>query len=335
MLRCCDLARSRALNWTWIDTICINRTSFAELSEAINSMYRWYQRSTECYVFLDDVKWLQDQDLPSSVDFTYQNWQSFRNSRWFSRGWTLQELLAPDDVQFYSWDGTFLGCRSDLAEVSSSICGIGTDYLNKGCPIAHASVARRMSWAANRNTTKKEDVAYSHLGIFDISMPLLYGEGEKAFLRLQLAIMDRTDDDSILAWNIKTLYDSTNDAWTGILARSPHDFHGSVTVARTALSSLSGNRAFTQPTQRAVTLQSRTMPLGLRHWVASLRIDRKVQHITLACQLEGNDRNKRLTMVLIGRITLEYIIEPDFIHIHQANSRTFSVILTREKQWFT
>jgi hypothetical protein len=157
-----------------------------------------------------------------------------------------------------------------------------------------------MSWAANRKTMRPEDIAYSLLGIFDINMPLLYGEGQRAFLRLQLAIMDRSDDDSILAWNIKPLYDSTLHPRTGVLARSPDDFNGSVDVARTALLLFSGNRHLSHPTQKAIEFRSRLMPIGLRRYVAAaMGIDRRVQFVTLACQMKRNGRRSHLTMALI------------------------------------
>jgi hypothetical protein len=300
VIRCCDLARSRALGWAWIDTICIDRASSAELSEAINSMYSWYKRSTECYAFLDDVKWLEAETQSSAGNFASQNWQNFGSSRWFSRGWTLQELLAPTSVLFYTWDGVFIGSKSDLARCISEICGIGVEYLRQIHPVTHASVARRMSWAANRKTTRPEDIAYSLLGIFDINMPLLYGEGQRAFLRLQLAIMDRSDDDSILAWNIKPLYDSTFHTCTGVLARSPDDFSGSADVARTALLLLSGNRHLSQPTQKAIEFRSRVMPIGLRrHLAVGIGVDSRVQFVTLACQMKRNGRRSHLTMALI------------------------------------
>lgn len=151
---------------------------------------------------------------------------------------------------------------------------------------------------------RPEDIAYSLLGIFDINMPLLYGEGQRAFLRLQLAIMDRSDDDSILAWNIKPLYDSTLHPRTGVLARSPDDFNGSVDVARTALLLFSGNRHLSHPTQKAIEFRSRLMPIGLRRYVAAaMGIDRRVQFVTLACQMKRNGRRSHLTMALIRDVT--------------------------------
>lgn len=184
------------------------------------------------------------------------------------------------------------------------MCGIGTEYLTQIHPVKHASVARRMSWAASRKTTRPEDIAYSLLGIFDIHMPLLYGEGLRAFLRLQLAIMDRSDDDSILAWNIKPLYDSTLNPCTGVLARSPDDFSGSVDVARTALLLFSGSRHLSQPTQKAIEFRSRVMPIGLRRYMATaMGVNCRVQFVTLACQMKANGRRSHLTMALIRDVT--------------------------------
>ncbi|KAK1493991.1 HET domain-containing protein [Colletotrichum tamarilloi] len=163
----CCLAARNGFKWVWVDTCCIDKTSSAELSEAINSMYKWYKDSSTCCAYLEDV---QQGDDPSSFD------RQLCNSRWFTRGWTLQELLAPETVEFF-------------------------DAANEESPaIRSAKIAMRMSWAARRQTTRVEDIAYSLLGIFDVNMPLLYGEGEKAFERLQIEIMKQSSDDSILAW---------------------------------------------------------------------------------------------------------------------------------------
>ena len=191
--------------------MCIDKTSSAELSEAINSLYAWYEQSRECYVFLDDVN-------------TYNE---FRDSRWFTRGWTLQELLAPSSVLFYSGDGPFLGSRSDLAMKIAKATGIQSHYILKEQTLTQASVAQRMCWASARQTTRLEDIAYSLLGIFQVNMPLLYGEGSKAFIRLQLAIIETSDDDSVFAWGLKSAssklsldHESHINQPVGVLAQS-------------------------------------------------------------------------------------------------------------------
>ncbi|EME50142.1 hypothetical protein DOTSEDRAFT_102418, partial [Dothistroma septosporum NZE10] len=195
IINSCSLAKSRNLEYVWIDTCCIDKRSSAELSEAINSMFRWYQRSAECYVHLPDVSLVSlgpDRRAPNLLV----------GSDWFTRGWTLQELLAPSKVLFFD-EGWFpIGARSDddMASTISQITGIQTYDLNQFSHL-RASVARKMSWASKRKTTRPEDLAYSLLGLFDVNMPLLYGEGSaKAFMRLQLEIIRKTADKSIFAW---------------------------------------------------------------------------------------------------------------------------------------
>jgi hypothetical protein len=172
-------------------------------------MYRWYKDAALCYAYLSDVPNLTD-------DY----WHHFDNSQWFKRGWTLQELLAPREVTFYSKQWQRIGTKSEQHERISGITGISEEYLLQEETILNASVAARMSWAAPRNTTRTEDTAYCLLGIFDVNMTLLYGEGVKAFIRLQEEILKEIDDQSILAW-------SPADAEPrGVLARSPKDFAG-------------------------------------------------------------------------------------------------------------
>ncbi|KDR68887.1 hypothetical protein GALMADRAFT_39905, partial [Galerina marginata CBS 339.88] len=187
---CCAQAKQGGFEYVWIDTCCIDKTSSAELSEAINSMYRWYQKARICYVFLSDV--------PSDEDPSAEG-SKFSLSRWFTRGWTLQELLAPLLVVFYSSDWVEIGTRSSLREEISKITRIPCEVLMSK-PLSEISIAQRMSWAAMRQTTKIEDAAYSLLGIFDVNMPTLYGEGWKAFIRLQLEIIKNSEDESLFAW---------------------------------------------------------------------------------------------------------------------------------------
>ena len=230
--KCCAIARERGLQWAWIDTVCIDKTSSAELSEAINSMYAWYQGSVECYVLLDDID--GSPSLQARTAARQQFEQTFQRSRWFTRGWTLQELLAPSSVLFYDKDGYLVGSRIELAPMIARATGIHENYITKKHSIVHASVAQRFSWASQRKTTRPEDLSYSLLGIFQVNMPLLYGEGKKAFLRLQLAIIEVSDDDSIFAWGIPPASEwSTSTSSLKIqepmnmLASSPSDFSGS------------------------------------------------------------------------------------------------------------
>jgi hypothetical protein len=187
----CVQARSDGLKYAWVDTCCIDKSSSSELSEAINSMFAWYKNSARCYVYLSDV---------SVANMN----ESFSRSRWFTRGWTLQELLAPLDVFFYDEQWSIMGTKYEHAEWISKITGIEAEALisDMGGELCFFSVAKKMSWASHRQTTRQEDIAYCLLGIFDVSMPLLYGEGDRAFLRLQGEIIRRTNDDSILAWDL-------------------------------------------------------------------------------------------------------------------------------------
>ncbi|KUJ14849.1 HET-domain-containing protein, partial [Mollisia scopiformis] len=189
---CCQQALEDGLEWVWIDTCCIDKSSSAELSEAINSMFRWYQNAVCCYVYLSDY-------FQSTGSDEVGNASGFANCRWFTRGWTLQELLAPKTVLFYSRTWIYLGSKDTLCKTLSEITGIERETL-EGEALNRTSIARRMYWAAGRVTTRTEDLAYCLLGIFDVNMPLLYGEGEKAFFRLQEEIIKSSSDQSLFAW---------------------------------------------------------------------------------------------------------------------------------------
>ncbi|CAE7205771.1 hypothetical protein PTNB73_07222 [Pyrenophora teres f. teres] len=176
LLFCSDQAKRDRLQYLWVDTCCIDKSSSAELSEAINCMYSWYQRSTKCYVLLTDVSIHLDNN-----DLDYRDSQ-LRQSRWFTRGWTLQELLAPPSVEFFSREGKPLGSKKSLEKQLSQITGIPISAL-RGNPLSYFSIDERMSWRTNRETTREEDKVYSLLGIFDVHMPAIYGEGEHHALR--------------------------------------------------------------------------------------------------------------------------------------------------------
>ncbi|KAH8651169.1 heterokaryon incompatibility protein-domain-containing protein [Xylariales sp. PMI_506] len=188
---CCAQAAQDGIEWVWIDTCCIDKTSSAELSEAINSMFSWYRNAVVCYAYLDD--------MPRRISFSAIE-KSLPRCRWFTRGWTLQELIAPTDLLFFSKDWHRVGTKKSLGSLLSRITGIEEIFLN-GEELESASVSKKMSWAANRETTRTEDMAYCLLGIFNINMPLLYGEGKKAFQRLQQEIMKiYPEDHTLFAW---------------------------------------------------------------------------------------------------------------------------------------
>ncbi|KAI1737375.1 HET-domain-containing protein [Xylaria scruposa] len=207
----CRLAKELGYDLIWIDTCCINKSDAAELSEAINSMYRWYEISIVCIAYLQDVT------LPAN----------FKKSEWFARGWTLQELIAPKVVKFYGRAWNLLGDRNDLAREIFSKTGIPADVLEKKKHPHACSVAQRMSWAAKRTTTRLEDRAYSLMGLFNVNMPMIYGEQDQAFFRLQENIISKLSDESIFVWDLDLLEGSTRNAkkvYCGLLAPSPACF---------------------------------------------------------------------------------------------------------------
>jgi hypothetical protein len=214
--------------YIWIDTCCIDRTSSAQLSEAINSMFKWYRKAGICYAHLEGVKIMEDRQ-----EKAYRE-EQLRSARWFERGWTLQELIAPADVVFYSEDWNKIGTKIELQELLSSITGIASNVLLNPELVPTQSVARRMSWAASRKTTRVEDIAYCLMGIFNVNMPLIYGEGNKAFTRLQEEIIKHSEDQSLFAWQYQADSQETDDGEglenEGILALHPVAFKGSLDI---------------------------------------------------------------------------------------------------------
>ena len=180
---CAEQARRDSMQYFWIDSCCIDKSNSAELQEAINSMFHWYCSAAKCYVYLADVS---RPALDTNEKSSQLRWESsFRKSRWFTRGWTLQELLAPASVEFFSKEGEQLGTKRSLERHIHEVTGIPVKAL-RSSPLSDFSVHERMLWAEKRKTTRKEDKAYSLLGIFDVYMPLIYGEGrENAFMRLR------------------------------------------------------------------------------------------------------------------------------------------------------
>ncbi|KAF4982320.1 hypothetical protein FZEAL_2019 [Fusarium zealandicum] len=204
----CRLAIEDGIEFVWIDTCCIDKSSSAELTEAINSMFQWYQRAVVCYAYLSD--------LDDTVDT-----MSFEDCRWFRRGWTLQELIAPRAIGFFNYTWDLIGSKDSLLADLSKITRIDTGILDHSRPLSSACVAKRFSWAANRETTREEDIAYCLLGIFNVNMPMLYGEGENAFRRLQEEVIRSTYDLSIFAWSCRN---EQQQQYCGFLARSPNSF---------------------------------------------------------------------------------------------------------------
>ena len=232
----CTFAKKRGFQWVWIDSCCINKRDNVELSEAINSMFRWYARAEVCFAYLADVPEGSDLRSPGSA---------FRRSEWHTRGWTLQELVAPHTVIFLSKEWSVLNTKHALSDLLEEVTGIHRAALSKTLHYTSFSVAERMSWASRRKTTRIEDQAYCLMGLFDVNLPTIYGEGHHAFKRLQEEIMRRSLDPSLFVWGDRincrdsgfkpfTLKDKKDDEhktftnWTRrpvyLLANSPSDF---------------------------------------------------------------------------------------------------------------
>ncbi|KAK4897576.1 hypothetical protein LTR27_004720 [Elasticomyces elasticus] len=290
--RCCRLSKQRGFDWTWIDMCCVDKTSSAELSETTNSMFAWYRDAAECYVFMDDVETI-------SV-------RQFSVSRWWSRGWTLQELLAPTAVFFFNKDNVFLGTRDSLADLVSHASGIGHEFVTRKRTIYEASIAQRMSWASRRETTRREDEAYALLGIFDVNIPLLYGEGERAFLRLQEEIIRQSDDQTILAWSVpakrrKTESNKQKKKCLGVLARAPYDFRGSGDVKSIQCSDVRSHAI----TNQGLALHCHTERLlntsRFGNWSSAYDAVERQERIQLGCKL-GHDSILVLHLVNKGKL---------------------------------
>ena len=212
----CRMAKKENLEYIWVDTCCIDKSNNSELSEAINSMFDWYAGARVCYALLSDVV------SPSHVGLDQHNViEQLRESRWFTRGWTLQELLAPVSVRFFASDWSAIGSRESLLQVLAEITGIHGAVLAQKKRLSECSVAQKLSWASRRQTTKAEDLAYCLLGIVDVKMPLLYGEGQSAFRRLQEEILKGSSDLAVLAWTHVEPGRSSN-----LFASTPNDFYG-------------------------------------------------------------------------------------------------------------
>ncbi|RGP75372.1 hypothetical protein FLONG3_5763 [Fusarium longipes] len=214
IVKACSEALNRNLEWLWVDTNCIDKSSSAELSEAINSMFAYYQKSEICFAYLVDVPTAKED--PDVLNIQIEK------SRWFTRGWTLQELIAPKSLIFYAADWSAIG-RKDKFALVSIITNIDAMYLSGESSIHEASVAKRMSWLAKRTTTRAEDMAYCMLGIFGINMPLLYGEGKTAFFRLQQEIIKTSNDHTIFCWGWN---EDVPKNWASFLAPWPTTFEG-------------------------------------------------------------------------------------------------------------
>lgn len=180
---------AKEISHIWLDSCCINQKDQAEVSMSINSMYRWYRHATVCLVYLSDVRYAPRGKVNLSL------------CRWLRRGWTLQEMIASETVEFFDTDWKPLGSKSSLQNHLATITGIDEEVLANPSRVGKVSVAQRMSWASKRETRIEEDGAYCLMGLFGVQMPTLYGEGrERAFRRLQEEIIRYSDDHSVFAW---------------------------------------------------------------------------------------------------------------------------------------
>jgi hypothetical protein len=257
--KCCQQAREDDLKYAWVDTCCIDKRSSTELTEAINSMFTWYARAKVCYVYLADV--LQFDPLHGNQDTG-----SFVGSRWFERGWTLQELIAPRNLSFYTGDWVLIGDKNELTEPLLVATGIRADVLTQEKSFRDCPVAQRMSWASKRKTAREEDIAYCLLGLFGVNMPLLYGESSQAFIRLQETIIQETDDETIFAWA------GVDEGGSGLLAPSPANFAQSADME---LIKRHEERAIYEKTNRGLRIEIMMLPCEMNTYVVPLQCERR------------------------------------------------------------
>ncbi|KAF4625422.1 hypothetical protein G7Y89_g12747 [Cudoniella acicularis] len=299
-----QLAAQGSHPYVWVDTCCIDKSSSAELSEAINSMFAWYGQAELCFVYLSDVHETIHEFGPGS---------EFGRSRWFTRGWTLQELLAPSHVYFYNsrWD-CFGSLRQHTALISA-MTGIQEDFLGVGLSgswLKRPSLAEKMSWAARRRTTRAEDEAYCLLGIFNVQMPLLYGEGARAFERLQHEILMRTEDLSLLAWG-RLGVGLESEPCSSLLAPSPRGF-------------LVGDRKWEKlippetQQQQHFQMTNKGLHLFLHLWCVELpaefNVNRVVWYAILPCEEESIIDGKRQILMLVGsHVQMDDVRDPSKI----------------------
>ncbi|KAF9780402.1 hypothetical protein IL306_000176 [Fusarium sp. DS 682] len=283
----CRQAKKDGYNYAWVDTNCIDKTSSAELTEAINSMFAWYTQAGICYAYLSDI--------PTFLPLSYA--EDFCRSRWFTRGWTLQELIAPRDIVFYAADWSRIGTKSTLAREIASATGISIKYpspqenaavlasndwvQDASSPVHEASIAERMSWLSRRQTTRLEDMAYCMLGLFGIHMPLVYGEGPRALMHLQEEILKYSDDHTLFCWSW-----AVDGSGGSMLSPRPHSF--------LEASKYVPERARTRPMPYGMTNAGLSIHLPLVHcWSSYIAV--------LNVQITGED--ERIGIAMSGNLT--------------------------------
>ena len=252
LVRGCNKARDDGIEWLWAAPCCVSWQNSTEMSKAVNSMYRWYANSKRCYAYLHDV----NNHSPSTED-------TFTRSQWFMCSWSLQELLAPRDIEFLDCQWTHIGNKASLVPILTDVTGIPQDILMHGLPPPHhpyrPSVAQIMSWASRRQTNRAENQAYSLIGLFGVHLAVQYGEKEYAFQRLQEAIIKEYNDHTIFAW-------FTNPRRGSVLADNPSCFQDSSDIIR-----LDPHIAFSKCPRAIVELKShggfRITKIGIELWL--------------------------------------------------------------------
>lgn len=213
----CLKVQEHGIEYVWIDSCCIDRRSSVELNGSIASMFKWYELAEVCFAYLSDVTW-SFMDFPKSKE-------QFINSAWFTRGWTLQELLAPKMMVFFDTSWHLIDTREGLSREIQEASGIESEYVNDFKSNSQSiSIAKKMSWVSKRKVKKEEDMAYCLFGILDVRIDVREGEGKRAFLRLQETLIQNSRDESIFAWQSATLKKS------GLLAPWPDCFRDSGNV---------------------------------------------------------------------------------------------------------
>ncbi|KAJ4147862.1 hypothetical protein LMH87_002364 [Akanthomyces muscarius] len=210
----CEHARRCGVEYIWIAELCIDRTSSADLDDAVNGSRRRLRNSTVCFAYL--------HDLPAEVTTPDSDSSAWSRCRYWKRAWTLQELLLAPRVQFYDAYWNYRGDKDspELAPLLSGITRIPRSVLLDSTTLSDVALAVRISWSVGRVAAREEDTAYALVAITEATLPVRYGEGaERAFIRLQEELLRDTRDGSLLAWR------SARDGEVrGLLARSPSEF---------------------------------------------------------------------------------------------------------------
>lgn len=263
LVKFCKEASKVGCIYGWADTCCIKKEDSSELTEAINSMYRWYQRSHKCIVYLHDV-----------------TREAMMDSDWFTRGWTLQELIGASEAYFFDRDWERFGTKSELLARLSIKTRIPETVLSDSRNVSTCSVAQILSWAAGRKTKRDEDIAYSLLGILGVTMDSRYGEGTKAFVRLQQAIMHKGKDESMFAWAME------QEKPTGLFAPSPDSYSECTDVLKTR-----GSLGFSE-SNGELSIKLKILPHGMETYYAILN-----------CR-KGTSTDKRIA-ILLSRLSTD------------------------------